>query len=196
MADGNNFPEEYKLTINLSRKRRGMLVAINDYMGSDRQIRDYTVGPYECSSLVIKNKAISNRLTELGIVKNKSLMAEYPAWAVGSLERPFIAGIWDGDGICSYRPDDKRGRIISVGLCGSHSLIDECAARLYPVIGKMSSYDRGGIVHKRIANIDGVRAFAEYVDYGSFYDPVKIDKLRKGIEDQRNVKGRRSTFSS
>lgn len=179
-SDGNNYPEEYKITINLSSKRSNLIEFYRKELNFEKPIKFYKVNGYDSCRLVIKNKHISKKLEELGVVKNKSLSVTYPSfikeeWA----HQQFIGGVWDGDGILSFSPHQTRGRNFTIGFIGNKIFVDSIHDRLvnHLDIKKMS----GGFYNKKVFTYrtsakESFKKLFKYFTDGPVTDPVKYEK--------------------
>jgi hypothetical protein len=79
--------------------------------------------------LSIKNKVLGNRLIELGIVPNKSLIIEYPKWVSSELESHFIHGIFMGDGGITF------GKTLGLCITGTLDLVSKIRDKLSTELG-------------------------------------------------------------
>lgn len=185
-SDGNNYPEEYKITINLSAKRYKLLDFYRKQLNFEKPVKFYKVNGYDACRLVIKNKHLSKRIEELGVIKNKSLSVEYPyfikdEWA----HQQFMGGVWDGDGILSFSPHQSRGRNFAIGFIGNKPLVDYMHDYLVEFldIKNMS----GGFYNKKVftyrtSSKDSFKKLFNYFVDGPIVDPVKYEKGALAME--------------
>lgn len=103
-ADGCNFPEGTRLVINLHQQDKHILEEFQKLLGYNRPLKykKATKTTYGNSNpqyaLTVSSKIISDQLTKLGVVKNKTLILEFPKWLNPDLYSHFIRGYFDGDG--------------------------------------------------------------------------------------------------
>lgn len=111
-ADGCNFPEGTRIVIGLAEKDKEILDKFNILLNYSRplQYRKPTNNSAAQYVLTISSKKISNKLSELGVVKAKSLILTFPNWLDSKLYNHFIRGYFDGDGcITSSSPNRNKG---------------------------------------------------------------------------------------
>ena len=102
-ADGCNHPPRNTFFIELQERDRKILEQIRDELQSNHPLHFNELNTKNPNwqntyRLSITNKHISQRLEELGVVQNKSLILEYPQWLPLELTPDFIRGYFDGDG--------------------------------------------------------------------------------------------------
>lgn len=185
-SDGNNYPEEYKITINLSSSRAKLLNFYRNELKFEKPVKYYDVNGHSSCRLVFKNKHLSKRLEELGVVKNKSLKVKYPEFISEPWQhQQFIGGIWDGDGILSFRPEDSRRRYVSIGFIGNNELVDPIHDHLVNTlkINKMSAgyYNKKVLTYRTSAKESFKKIFKYMID-GPIVDPVKYEKGMLAME--------------
>lgn len=115
-ADGCN--SNGHIAIRLQEIDRDILCKMNIILGSDRPLRfiDYSSRNNSSQnqySLDIVNQHMSNQLSLLGMVPNKSLILEFPQWMNAELYPHFIRGYFDGDGYVSKNYNNAKLSIIS-----------------------------------------------------------------------------------
>lgn len=114
-ADGCN--SNGHIVIRLQERDRDILEKMNIALGSNRPLRfiDYSSRSDCCQnqySLDIVNQYMSNQLSLLGMVPNKSLVLEFPQWMNVELYSHFIRGYFDGDGYVSKNYNNAKLTII------------------------------------------------------------------------------------
>lgn len=102
-SDGCNYPPQHRVKIELQEKDKNILDKINTEIESNKplsfnNLNNKNPNWQNTYRLDITNKHISDRLVELGMVKNKSLIIEFPKWLDRSLHASFLRGYCDGDG--------------------------------------------------------------------------------------------------
>ena len=115
-ADGCN--SNGHIFIRLQAKDRDVLDKMNIALDSDRPLRfiDYSSRSGYCQnqySLEIVNQYMSNQLSLLGMIPNKSLVLEFPQWMKVELYPHFIRGYFDGDGYVSKNYNNAKLSIVS-----------------------------------------------------------------------------------
>lgn len=124
-ADGCNNENNYVINLALQEKDKDILVNINELIGSNRPLRfiDYSNKNSNWSNqyqLSINSKHMSQQLSSLGMVANKSLKLVFPNWLTDDLIPHFLRGYIDGDGHLSNNPKDARMSIIgTLDFCES-----------------------------------------------------------------------------
>lgn len=185
-SDGNNYPEEYKITFNMSAKRSKLLEFYKNQLGFEKPIKFYTVNGHESCRLVIKNKKLSQRIEELGVIKNKSLSVTYPDFIKKDWQhKQFIGGLWDGDGILSFTPNDTKKRYYAIGFIGNKPIVDFVHEYLVDKlsINKMSGgfYNKNVFTYRTSARESFKKLFEYFID-GPIVDPVKYQKGALAME--------------
>ena len=102
-SDGCNYPPQHRVKIELQERDKSILDKINIELQSDKplafiNLNNKNVNWQNTYRLDITNKHISNRLIELGMIQNKSLILKFPEWLDISLYPSFLRGYCDGDG--------------------------------------------------------------------------------------------------
>lgn len=122
-ADGCNYmygknTKEYQIHINLKVDDAYILDAIRDRIEIERKVRIYKrkSDGREYAKLEIKNKHISLRLAELGVVQNKTFVTKFPEYLREELIPHFIRGLMDGDGCIAKN-------LKTVQFAGSHDMM-------------------------------------------------------------------------
>ena len=102
-ADGCNYTDTYEIMIALQEEDGYILEKIRQLMKIERPL-EFIDRHSKCDRhknmyrLRIKNKHLSETLNNLGVVKAKSLILEFPEWIPEDLLPHFIRGYFDGDG--------------------------------------------------------------------------------------------------
>lgn len=102
-SDGCNYPPQNRVKLELQERDKDILDKINIEIQSNKpltfnNLKSKNENWQNTYRLNITNKHISNRLVELGVVQNKSLVLEFPTWLCESMYGPFLRGYFDGDG--------------------------------------------------------------------------------------------------
>lgn len=119
-ADGCNKTDRGCITLCLQERDKHILESIKKEMKSEhplyyREIKN--VNHSNMYSLEISSRRLSNRLDELGMVANKSLVLKFPEWLSESLYSAFLLGLVDGDGNISKKN-------YSVSIVGTKYLLE------------------------------------------------------------------------
>lgn len=115
-ADGCNCNNN--ISICLQERDKDILEKMNSAIGSDRPLRfiDYSNRDGNCQNqycLSITNKYMSQQLSFLGMIRNKSLVLEFPMWLRKDLYSHFLRGYFDGDGSVSKNYHNAKLSIVS-----------------------------------------------------------------------------------
>lgn len=102
-SDGCNYPPQHRVKLELQERDKDILDKINIEIQSNKPLAFNNLNSknenwQNTYRLDITNKHISDRLAELGMVQNKSLILEFPTWLDKSMYAPFLRGYLDGDG--------------------------------------------------------------------------------------------------
>lgn len=131
-ADGCNSTERNQIRIILSEKDRDLLTQISEIVYYQPKPLLFQKGKtfvdnqkiYQrknsCVFSII-SKHISNVLVEYGLVKNKSLILEFPNKIPEYLISHFIRGYFDGDGSIHLRKKDTQPQVC---ICGTQSFLN------------------------------------------------------------------------
>lgn len=121
-ADGYNGEAKYKYKVAISLKSpdEQLLRAFRFAIRSQHRIR---VDSRNQSNFVFYNKRLSERLTELGCYRAKSLTCTFPEYLNDELLPHFIRGYIDGDGWIYL-----NGKGVTIGAIGSNSFMDRLAS--------------------------------------------------------------------
>lgn len=123
-ADGTNASnyskKYYRIDLTLQMRDAYILDRIREKLAYEKQYRIYTrkSDGRSYARLEIKNKQIAIKLNELGILKNKTFITQFPKWLRKDLIPHFIRGLLDGDGCISK---DLK----TVQFAGSDKMIDD-----------------------------------------------------------------------
>jgi hypothetical protein len=107
-SDGCNYPPQHRVKLELQERDKNILEKINVEINSNKPLVFNNLSSKNANwqntyRLDITNKHISDKLIELGVVQNKSLILEFPIWLDYSLYAPFLRGYFDGDGHIEWR---------------------------------------------------------------------------------------------
>lgn len=128
-SDGSNNPNKSTVSISFQEEDRDLLEQVRLLIGSDKPLEylDYskkdTFG-YKYKNqyrLLVFSKHICNSLSELGVVKNKSLKATFPTFLEKSLIPHFIRGVYDGDGSVYMQCKNENNHAVSVTITATDS---------------------------------------------------------------------------
>lgn len=102
-ADGTNYTPNRMIKIELQERDKRILEDINKELGSNRPIycnrlHDKNPNHQNTYGLIFVNKLLSTSLERQGMVRNKSLILQFPSGVPDELMSHFIRGCMDGDG--------------------------------------------------------------------------------------------------
>lgn len=126
-SDGCNSEQTRHVKIALQERDADVLVKINELLGSNRplmtcRLHDKNDAHQNSVVLSIVNQHMSKKLSELGVISNKSLRLTFPTYISQELLPHFLRGYVDGDGHIS-----KRGYVyIACTEQFCSSLLDIC----------------------------------------------------------------------
>lgn len=103
LSDGCNYPPQHRVKLELQERDKEILNKINIEFQSNKPLAFNNLNSKNANwqntyRLDITNKRISDRLSELGVVQNKSLILAFPTWLDESMYAPLLRGYLDGDG--------------------------------------------------------------------------------------------------
>lgn len=103
LSDGNNNIDTHKFTITLQDRDKQVLEDIKSELNIDcpllyRNLKDKNPNWHDSYTLVVNSKYMSDRLNELGMIPNKSLILDFPRWITEELFPFMLKGYIDGDG--------------------------------------------------------------------------------------------------
>lgn len=191
-ADGCNCNNN--ISICLQERDRSILDKINIAIGSNRPLRfiDYSNRGTNCQnqySLNVTNKYLSDKLAQLGMVQNKSLILEFPVWLNRDLYPHFIRGYFDGDGYVSKNYYNAKLSIVS-----TKNFCEKVRAILYKNVGINSSIylcHKNELTSTRTLQISGrnqIRKFLDYIyDGANLYLQRKYDVYQSLYTDHKNM---------
>ncbi len=100
-ADGYNNTDRFSVNLSLQARDVDILNKLSKYIETDKPFQKIEFKNDNHSTqyrMVIANKKISSRLSELGCIKKKTFFIEYPILMPSTLDRHFVRGYFDGDG--------------------------------------------------------------------------------------------------
>lgn len=107
-ADGTNSLKKHCIEIGLQERDRHILDKMLVVMDADYQLRcikSKYPGGQDIYKVSLFSEHMSNRLNEIGMVPNKSLVLTFPTCVPYYLISHFIRGYFDGDGYISHNKD-------------------------------------------------------------------------------------------
>lgn len=169
-ADGCNHTPRHLIKLTLKDDDWEILEDIRQVMGLEREIKFATMehsgwrGIQHVASLLIQNEHMSNRLVELGCVKNKSLILEFPDWIPDNLMPHFLRGYFDGDGY--IQDPEKRSNCTMITITSSKIFADALCVYLKDKLNieshvrTMKNPKTGSLY---ITKTSEVKKFADYI---------------------------------
>ena len=175
-ADGYNNEAGTAISLRLQEEDEEILEKFKEFLKTDKEIKRYSrvtktnkLKRNYCE-LYINSVRLSKRLAELGCVKNKTYIVEFPSFLPNHLIRHFIRGYFDGDGCisCTERKDRRiRGKSMNIQftITGRPEFISVCQENICQATG----------IHR--TKLNTVRNnFAASVHYGGKCNITKIFK--------------------
>lgn len=123
-ADGCNFPEKNTVKLSLKEGDKEILEKLSLLLQPTKPLcfgKKQNANSSNQYILTIYNKHISERLSELGCVKAKTHLIEFPLWLPESLYSHFIRGYFDGDGYISSISTKFISSNVSLSIVGTIS---------------------------------------------------------------------------
>lgn len=101
LADGYNATQQNKIRLSLHKQDYVLLERIKEILKYTGPI--YNKDKVNQSELTIFSKKVSERFTELGIIRAKTFKTKFPEWLNERFYNSFILGYFDGDGCISIQ---------------------------------------------------------------------------------------------
>ena len=197
-ADGSNFTPKQTVTISLEEKDKYILDRMREELKYERPLEyiDYSNKHdfgYHYSNqyrLSIFSKHISDKLSDKGMVKNKSLILEFPTCVPDELLKFFILGYFDGDGsFCpQYTQNGKFQPLVTFTSTESfcHDLQKYLQAKLQIPCGNI--YDascHNGVT--KVLSFSGTKQVKNFLDWiytgADMYLKRKYEKYKQNFDD-------------
>lgn len=167
-ADGCHCENNYTINLSLQERDKDILVKINQLIESNRPLKftDYNSKNSNWSNqyqLLINSKYMSQQLSALGMMTNKSLKLTFPDWLNDDLIPHFLRGYIDGDGHLSNNPKDARMSLVgTLDFCESVKAIIKDKLNI-----NCSIYFCHGVTDKptRTLQIAGRNQVSKFLDY-------------------------------
>ncbi len=165
-ADGCN--SNGHVSIRLQERDKDILSKMNIALDSNRPLRfiDYSSRVNNCQnqySLDIVNQYMSNQLSLLGMVPNKSLILKFPEWLNEELHPHFIRGYFDGDGYVS-----KNCKNAKLSIVGTNYFCEKVKNIVYQDIGINACIylcHKNECTTTRTLQISGHNQIKKFLDY-------------------------------
>lgn len=199
-ADGCNYTPNNLVYVSLQEEDKNILIRLNEIIKSNRPLgyllkeKDNRKNSY---CLYINNKRISENLTKLGCVKNKTMVLKFPTedQVPIPLIRHFIRGYFDGDGCVGiYKPTRglhvMKTKIVGTGdICANIQKILSQTLNIYGGIASPNSEPekntRQITTHTTISSYK----FLSWIYHSTdLYIERKFWKFKSGIELIPSVK--------
>jgi intein-encoded DNA endonuclease-like protein len=190
-ADGCNYTKTNMIKIELQERDKDILDKINIELGSNRPLKYCTLNSKNNNwqntyRLTIVNKHMSEALSALGMIPNKSLILDFPEWLDESLIPHFIRGYMDGDGHIEWRKTKFLTMVSTKQFCMRVKEICEnklgICAKIQDTANKSSN--------TKLLYICGKTKMKQFLDYiyndADLYIQRKYDTY-KTICDEMNV---------
>ena len=193
-ADGSNGRNNNNISIRLQERDKDILVKINAAIGSNRPLGfiDYSCRIGKCQnqySLNITNKHMSEQLSRLGMVPNKSLVLEFPEWLDVDLYPHFIRGYFDGDG--SISKDYYNAKLSIVSTENFCKKIQKIAKEVVGVNSSIYLCHNNKSTTTRTFQISGRNQIRKFLDYlycdANLYMQRKYDIYESLYKTKENI---------
>lgn len=176
-ADGYNEESKSTICLSLQESDKEILERIRIELNSEKEL-DYILQEQRISSngyhynnmykLILYSTHMSKMLANWGVVKNKSLILEYPNFLCNNLESHFIRGYFDGDGSFCHRLSEKYGRRDLITFTSTENFCCSLLNRLHVhhVISGGGIYDascHNGIT--KVLSVSGVNQTKRLLDW-------------------------------
>lgn len=137
-ADGNNYvraPHSYEVSIKLQAQDKPILEKFRDIIVPDLELKTVidkqTLNKHYLFK--INSKKMSEQLSALGCVPNKSLILQFPNFIKDDLLNHFIRGYFDGDGTIYHKKPKITGQInYIIGITSSKMFCESIKNILEP----------------------------------------------------------------
>ena len=165
-ADGCN--SNGSIFIRLQERDKDILEKMNAALDSDRPLRfiDYSLRDGCCQnqySLSITNQHMSDQLSSLGMIPNKSLTLEFPQWINTDLYPHFIRGYFDGDGYVSKNLNNAKLSI--VGTKSFCEKVKEIVGEFVGINAYVYLCHKNELTTTRTLQISGRNQIKKFLDY-------------------------------
>ena len=143
-ADGYNQETRGQIRLTLHKKDKEILEKFCKFLETDRPISE--LRNFFCD-VSINSQIMSQDLTKLGCVQNKTLILKYPN-IDESLQKHFIRGYFDGDGCLSVKNrKDRPSNTYQISLLGTYDMLNNIRDKFVKECGinKIKIHKRGKI---------------------------------------------------
>jgi hypothetical protein len=128
-ADGCNQPQYNSARIKLHQRDYELLNKFNLLLESDRPINKRTEirkdrNRQDIAEISFTSKYFCSRLTELGMIQNKTKFLVFPDYIPKEYQSHYIRGVFDGDG-CISVTQERNGCKSFANVCGTISVCEE-----------------------------------------------------------------------
>lgn len=156
LSDGSNNPDKQTVSISLQEDDVALLEMIRNELKSTRPLEyldysnkhDFGYHYKNQYRLLLFSDKICSALSNLGLVKNKSLQVEFPTFEDDYMA-PMIRGMWDGDGTLGL----YKNKNISVSLTATQMFCDGLKAYLETKLGIMSCHIYDASCHNGVTRV-------------------------------------------
>lgn len=123
MADGNNYTKQYRIVLSLAESDEEIIHKFKKELKTPAEVKvnkSYKNTHQDRKYLQINSKIMSNRLSEIGCVNNKSTILQFPKNIIPDhLTHHFIRGVFDGDGSISTSVNNKGWKYHVFNITGN-----------------------------------------------------------------------------
>ena len=191
-ADGCNCNNH--ISICLQERDRDILDKINQALSSNRPLGfiDYSSRKGNCQNqyrLDIANQHMSEQLSLLGMIPNKSLVLKFPEWLQPDLYPHFIRGYFDGDGYVSKSYNNAKLTIVSTkDFCES---VQKIVRDNLGINACIYLCHKNELTPTRTLQISGRNQIRKFLDYiyndANLYLQRKYDIYKSLYEQKENI---------
>ena len=128
-SDGSNNPSKSTVSISLQKEDKELLEQVRLLLKSDKPLeyldysnkKDFGYTYKDQYRLLIFSKHICDAIEKLGVVKNKSLIIDYPNFISDELMPHFVRGVYDGDGSVYMQCKNDNNHAVTVTITATNN---------------------------------------------------------------------------
>lgn len=128
-SDGSNNPSKSTVSISLQKEDKELLEHVRLLLKSDKPLeyldysnkKDFGYTYKDQYRLLIFSKHICDAIEKLGVVKNKSLIIDFPSFISDELMPHFVRGVYDGDGSVYMQCKNDNNHAVTVTITATNN---------------------------------------------------------------------------